>query len=97
MESASHQTSHESSDELIGSVPARIPEDVLDTLRDTLFQDDNAGERCLLDHPVVRETALALKRELTSTGHLPADAVAIQAIAFNKTAITTGKSPGTRT
>jgi ectoine hydroxylase-related dioxygenase (phytanoyl-CoA dioxygenase family) len=56
-----------------------------------LFQDDNAGERCLLDHPVVRDTALALKVELTSTGHLPADAVAIQAIAFNKTAGTNWK------
>jgi hypothetical protein len=72
-------------------VPGNIPDEVLNTLRDSLFQDDSAGERCLLDHPIVRETALALKRELATTGHLPVNAVAIQAIAFNKTADTNWK------
>lgn len=65
-----------------------IPGETLKELRETLFQDNSAGERCLLDHPTVRETALALKQELTSTGHLSVNAVAIQAIAFNKTAAT---------
>ena len=68
-----------------------IPGETLKELRETLFQDNSAGERCLLDHPTVRETALALKQELTSTGHLSVNAVAIQAIAFNKTANTNWK------
>jgi ectoine hydroxylase-related dioxygenase (phytanoyl-CoA dioxygenase family) len=72
-------------------LPTKIPGETHKTLRDTLFKDNSAGERCLLDHPTVRETALALKHELTSTGHLPANAIAIQAIAFNKTAATNWK------
>lgn len=68
-------------------LPTRIPGEILTNLRDTLFHNNSAGERCLLDHPCVRETALALKPELIATGHLPANAVAIQAIAFNKTAL----------
>lgn len=72
-------------------VPSSFSEDALNTLRDTLFQDHSAGERCLLDHPAVRETALTLKRELVSTSHLPTNAIAIQAIAFNKTATTNWK------
>lgn len=66
--------------------PCAIPEELLNALRDTLFNDHNAGERCLLDHPIVRETALSLKRELCEASFLARDAVAIQAIAFNKTA-----------
>lgn len=72
-------------------VPAYISQEVLKTLRDTLFYDETPGERCLLDHPTVRETALALKQELSSTGHISANSVAIQAIAFNKTASTNWK------
>ncbi len=68
-----------------------IPGETLEELRNTLFHDESAGTRCLLDHPVVRETALNLKRELIESGHLPAAAVAIQAIAFNKTATTNWK------
>lgn len=72
-------------------VPTSIPKEILNNLRDTLFHDDSAGERCLLDHPLVRETVLLLKHQLSSTGHLMPDAVAIQAIAFNKTATTNWK------
>jgi ectoine hydroxylase-related dioxygenase (phytanoyl-CoA dioxygenase family) len=72
-------------------VSTTLSREILNTLRDTLFHDESAGERCLLDHPIVRETALALKRQLSSTGHLKPDAVAIQAIAFNKTATTNWK------
>lgn len=72
-------------------IPTRISREILNTLRDTLFRDETPGERCLLDHPTVRATALALKHELTSTGHLAANSVAIQAIAFNKTATTNWK------
>lgn len=69
----------------------RISGDILNHLRDTLFQDHSAGERCLLDHPAVRETALALKNELIFSGHLGAKSVAIQAIAFDKTSATNWK------
>ena len=72
-------------------IPTRISGETLNTLRDSLFRDGTPGERCLLDHPTVRETAIALKHELTSTGHLAASSVAIQAIAFNKTATTNWK------
>jgi ectoine hydroxylase-related dioxygenase (phytanoyl-CoA dioxygenase family) len=72
-------------------LPTKITVGILNTLRETLFHDNSAGERCLLDHPTVRETALALKYELISTGQLTANAVAIQAIAFNKTAATNWK------
>ena len=72
-------------------ISTSISGEVLTSIRDTLFRDDNAGTRCLLDQPVVRETALNLKRELVESGHLPAESVAIQAIAFNKTATTNWK------
>jgi ectoine hydroxylase-related dioxygenase (phytanoyl-CoA dioxygenase family) len=68
-----------------------LPVMKLDELRDDLFQDDNAGERSLLDGRAVRETALYLKQDLIASGHLSPDAVAIQAIAFNKTDATNWK------
>jgi hypothetical protein len=74
-------------------VPSKIPGETLNTLRASLFQDNSAGERCRLDHPFVRETALQMKQELIESGNLPATAVAIQAIAFNKTAATNWKVP----
>lgn len=54
-------------------------------LRETLFNDGRAGTRCLLDEPVVREVAAEVRRTLATTARLPAAAVAIQAIAFDKT------------
>ena len=72
-------------------LPTKISEESIQCLRDTLFQKNSAGERCLLDHPVVRDTALALKRELTFSGYLSENAVAIQAIAFYKSATTNWK------
>lgn len=63
-----------------------VPDTTLHELRDRLFSGECAGERCLLDHPCVRETAISLKRQLAESGHLAPEAVAIQAIAFNKTA-----------
>lgn len=60
-------------------------------LREDLFQLGKAGARCLLDHPQVQEVAGELKKELVATGHLPPGSVAIQAIAFDKTAETNWK------
>lgn len=60
-------------------------------LRAEAFREDRAGTRCLLDLPEVRSAALQLKRELIATGHLSSRAVAIQAIAFDKTPRTNWK------
>ncbi|MES2438748.1 MAG: phytanoyl-CoA dioxygenase family protein [Verrucomicrobiota bacterium] len=72
-------------------LPSAVPEEILNQLRDTLFQNHTAGERCLLDLSSVRNAALILKHELIASGHLPADSIAIQAIAFNKTSSTNWK------
>ncbi|MES2922142.1 MAG: phytanoyl-CoA dioxygenase family protein [Verrucomicrobiota bacterium] len=71
--------------------PSCIALETLEELRATLFHEGSAGARCLLDHPVVRETALNLKRELIESGHLPSTAIAVQAIAFDKTPATNWK------
>jgi len=72
-------------------VPTTIPDERLNTLRNTLFDESTAGERCLLDNDVVRKIALELKHELSTQNHLLQNAAAIQAIAFNKTAATNWK------
>ncbi|MCW1916413.1 phytanoyl-CoA dioxygenase family protein [Luteolibacter sp. GHJ8] len=54
-------------------------------LRATLFAEGLAGTRCLLDLPPVAAMAKQLKVELTVQGLISGDAVAIQAIAFDKT------------
>lgn len=68
-----------------------LPELDLNELRDTLFSSETAGERCLLEHPLVRKAAIQLKHQLIDSDYLPPDSVAIQAIAFNKTAATNWK------
>lgn len=55
-------------------------------LRKNLFNDGRAGTRCLLDEPVVREVAVAVRRALIDVRRLPLASLAIQAIAFDKTA-----------
>jgi ectoine hydroxylase-related dioxygenase (phytanoyl-CoA dioxygenase family) len=66
------------------TIRTHLDPDVLTGLRDSLFVNSRAGERCLLDHPLVRETAMELKAELIASGDLEPEAVAIQAIAFDK-------------
>jgi hypothetical protein len=50
---------------------------VLQVLRESAFADDSAGQRCLLDHTVVRQAALAIRAELIAAGVPPRAAVAI--------------------
>ena len=57
----------------------------LTAVRDTLFADGRAGTRCLLDEPIVRDVAIAVRRALIDAGRLLPGSVAIQAIAFDKT------------
>lgn len=73
------------------SVQTNVHEKILNTLQETLFQENRAGERCLLDQSLVRETAIQLKQSLISAGHFGKGAVAIQAIAFDKTPATNWK------
>lgn len=64
-----------------------------ETLRREVFAPGRAGTRCLLDLPAVREAALSIKERLIGCGILPPSAVAIQAIAFDKTPGTNWKVP----
>lgn len=73
------------------NVPSGLPDDGLEGLRKEVFQADRAGTRCLLDHPLVRDTATLVRRHLAELGLLPDRAVAIQAIAFDKTPATNWK------
>ena len=68
------------------TIRTHLDREILTTLGDSLFGNSRAGERCLLDHPLVRETAMQLKAELIASGELDPEALAIQAIAFDKSA-----------
>jgi ectoine hydroxylase-related dioxygenase (phytanoyl-CoA dioxygenase family) len=68
-----------------------LPENLLESLRVETFADGAAGTRCLLDLTPVREAAVAMKERIVQQGILPSSAVAIQAIAFDKTPDTNWK------
>ncbi|HWA08826.1 MAG TPA: phytanoyl-CoA dioxygenase family protein [Opitutaceae bacterium] len=53
--------------------------------RKKLFRPGEAGTRCLLDEPAVRKIVGSVRAALAVAGRLPTTAVAIQAIAFDKT------------
>lgn len=72
-------------------VSSHLDSVVLQTLRADAFSKKGAGQRCLLDNPSVRQTAIALRQELTRVGILSSGAVAIQAIAFDKNPATNWK------
>jgi hypothetical protein len=72
-------------------VPSQTSDESLDALRRSIFENNSAGKRCLLDHPLVAETARILLRQLAGDGLIPEASIAIQAIAFDKTAETNWK------
>jgi ectoine hydroxylase-related dioxygenase (phytanoyl-CoA dioxygenase family) len=72
-------------------VPTSVAPSALQELRDTIFAAGSAGTRCLLDLPQVHRVAVSLKGELIAAGLLPPASVAVQAIAFDKTAETNWK------
>ncbi len=72
-------------------VSAQIPDATLDALGRSIFRKSAAGKRCLLDHPVVANTARILLRQLAEDAQIPEATIAIQAIAFDKTAGTNWK------
>lgn len=59
--------------------------EALDAVRDTLFAAGEAGKRCLLDEKNVREIVIEARAALVAARRLASSAVAIQAIAFDKT------------
>lgn len=61
-------------------------EDSRALLRETIFRSGEAGTRCLLDLSPVRAVAQLVGRELIKIDILDAGAIAIQAIAFDKSA-----------
>lgn len=65
--------------------PTRLEAATLDQLRRDAFAEGAAGQRCLLDVESVQAVARLLREELILAGILPPEAVAIQAIAFDKT------------
>lgn len=72
-------------------VSSHLDSTILQTLRTDAFSEKGAGQRCLLDNPSVRQASLALRQELILAGILPASAIAIQAIAFDKNPSTNWK------
>jgi len=66
-------------------VETNVANAMLGALRDRVFVAGEAGKRCLLDEPIVREVAMELRQVLEAVGHLSRDSKAIQAIAFDKT------------
>lgn len=66
-------------------LPSQLDDCLLDRLGETAFQEGVAGTRCLLDAPLVADAAQRILLRLIVTGHLSENAVAIQAIAFDKT------------
>ena len=73
------------------NVPSGLGEVLLEKLQSGVFQPGRAGSRCLLDHPLVRETAVMVRDHLSRLGLIEAASVAIQAITFDKTPETNWK------
>jgi hypothetical protein len=67
------------------NIPSGLEHDLLEKLRQGVFQQGRVGSRCLLDQPMIRETAIRVRNHLCAQGLLESRSVATQAIAFDKT------------
>lgn len=65
--------------------PSHLPADILESLRESVFTGTGPGQRCLLNQSLVRRVAIILLNSLVAAKQLPGGAIAIQAIAFDKT------------
>lgn len=65
-------------------VRTKVEGETLSRLRASAFAFGLAGQRCLLDQPIVGQVAVSLKTELNAQQILSSRTVAIQAIAFDK-------------
>ncbi|MCW1883703.1 phytanoyl-CoA dioxygenase family protein [Luteolibacter flavescens] len=70
-----------------------LTHDLLEELRSEAFSPGSAGVRCLLDFSSVKVAAEEMKQHLIAGDVIPSSAVAIQAIAFDKTPDTNWKVP----
>jgi ectoine hydroxylase-related dioxygenase (phytanoyl-CoA dioxygenase family) len=68
-----------------GFVESGVSNDLRERLRETVFIEGLPGRRCLLDQPCVIAAARQLRQQLTAHGFLSEHAIAVQAIAFDKT------------
>jgi hypothetical protein len=66
------------------TIQVQLPCHTVSALREQIFAKDKAGTRCLLDVPEVAVAASNIRAELIRQGVLAVDAVAVQAIAFDK-------------
>ena len=66
------------------TIPSDLPPDQLEQLKQSAFPTDTPGRRCLLDDPTVAAAAIAIRQKLDTLGLLPPEAIALQAIAFDK-------------
>lgn len=66
-------------------VRTEVAADRLAMLRQTLFRPGEAGTRCLLDQPDVEAVARGIREQLMREAVLGQRAIAVQAIAFDKT------------
>lgn len=74
-------------------VATGVSEETLAGLRNTIFVEGRAGKRCLLGHPLVADTTALIREVLLNQGFLAPTAVAIQAIAFDKSPAANWKVP----
>ena len=72
-------------------IPTTVGRSTLEALRGRVFAEGQVGTRCLLDDPLVRDTAHEIRMDLSARGVLPDGAKAIQAISFDKTPQTNWK------
>lgn len=66
-------------------IRTEVDEALREEVRRVLARVSGPGQRCLLDEPAVRTAAGVLKRQLVAESVLPEEAVAVQAIGFDKT------------
>ena len=81
------------SEDGFGSFSLALPSSLTDELCAGVFVAERAGARCLLDVGAVANAARQVREALSGAGYLTRAAVAIQAIAFDKTPTTNWKVP----
>lgn len=74
-------------------VATDVPAELKSELRKDVFATGKAGVRCLLEHPLIARTVVRIRSQLVGMGILPGSSIAIQAIAFDKTADSNWKVP----
>lgn len=74
-------------------IPSNLPEEMMSELKESVFPSGSAGKRCLLDRCSVAETARLIRETLLGFNILAPTALAVQAIAFDKSPTANWKVP----